>query len=139
MATPSPAAPIALSIAGLLSSSAFGVSIETIATGMGFAIVGMLGRFAFDLQKALEAGDKVRLTQALSWVSAGFVGAPFVTVIWIVMLRAVGAQTDTTTVIGLIVLGFSGAKGVMWLLGTAIGLLRQILPKGTPPFPEPPK
>jgi hypothetical protein len=125
---------LTLSIAGILASSPLGVSVETIALGTCFAVVGCVGRFAFDLQKALESGEKIMLRQALSWIGAGFLGAPFVAVAWIALLRTIGAQTDLATVLGLLFLGFSGSKGVTWLIGLITGFLQQRagLQKGAP-------
>jgi hypothetical protein len=126
MATPEPSTAIAgLSIAGILAAVPFGINVETIATGMGFAIVGMLGRFAFDLQKAVESGTPLGLGKTLQWLGAGFIGAPFLTIAWLVFLKQIGAATDTATVIGLLLLGFSGPKGISWLLG----LLNKLLPQ----------
>jgi len=136
MAVQTSPAPIVLSVAGILAAAPFGVSVETIAIGMGFAIVGLMGRFAFDVQKALETGNGVRLAPTLGWVGAGLVGAPFLTVLWIVFLHWIGVQADVVTVIGLLILGFTGPKGITWLIGMATDLLSQRLP-GRPKPPTP--
>jgi hypothetical protein len=139
MASPEPAtaAVTGLTIAGILAATPLGVSVETIALGMGFAIVGLFGRLAFDIQKGIEAGDKVRLSTAIGWAGAGLIGAPFIAVVWIVLLRAIGAQTDAATVIGLLFLGFSGPKGVTWVMGLVADFVGSRLPKGTVAPPKP--
>lgn len=122
-----------LSIAGILSSVPLGVPLATIFLGTAFAIVGVIGRAAFDMQKSLEAGDRIKGAQVLGWVGAGLVGAPFTAVLWIVLLRAVGAQTDLATVIGLLFLGFTGPKGVTWAMGFVTDFLKAKLPGAKPP------
>ena len=137
MAAQTAPVPVMLSVAGLLAATPFGISVETIAVGMGFAIVGLMGRFAFEVQKSLETGNGVKLAATLGWVGAGLVGAPFLTVLWLMFLKWIGIQADVVTVIGLLILGFSGPKGLTWLITAATDMLASRLP-GRPKPPAPP-
>lgn len=125
-------APVAISALSILSAVPLGVPVATIALGMAFAIVGVIGRAAFDIQKSLEGGSPVKLGQIIGWIGGGLLGAPFVAVLWIVMLRTIGAQTDTATVVGLLFLGFTGPKGVTWMMGFVTDFVRARFPAQKP-------
>lgn len=134
MAAPEPSSGIfALSFGAMLASAPFGVSFETIALGMVFAIIGCLGRVGFNIQKALEAGDKVGLSQSIGWAAAGMLGSPFVTILWVLALKMANIQNDLLTASGLVFLGFSGSKGILWLMTLLTDFLKSKLGNGTPP------
>lgn len=122
----------ALSLAGILTAQPFGISVGTIAIGTGFSIVGVVGRAAFELQKASEGPNGMRLSKIAGWVGAGFIGAPFVTIIYLVILNLVKIQSDGIAVLGLLFFGFSGPRMVTWLLNTVIDILNKRLGTAIP-------
>lgn len=116
-----------LSLAGILTAQPFGLSVGTIAIGTGFAIIGTLGRAAFEVQKASEGQDGMKLSKIAGWLGAGFIGAPFVTILYLVVLNLIKIQSDGISILGLMFFGFSGPRMVSWLIDFAIGLLNKHL------------
>lgn len=112
-----------LSAAGILTASPFGLSIETIALGTAFCIVGVTGRAAFELQRTAEGPGGLKLSKIAGWVGAGLIGSPFVTILYLVLLKLAGIQSDGLIVLGLLFFGFSGPKVTSWLLNTSAGIL----------------
>ncbi len=131
----------ALSLAGILAAEPFGLSITTIALGTGFACVGVIGRSAFELQKANEGPNGMKLSKIAGWVGAGFIGAPFVTILYLVVLNLAKIQSDGISILGLMFLGFSGPRMVLWMVNLVIGILNKHLGWNIPPLgptvPEP--
>lgn len=122
-----------LTMAGLLASQPFGLPIESIAIGAGFAALGVFGKAAFEIQSSLERQSSVSLKYVLGWVGAGLIGAPFAAVLWLIFLRIVGIPSDNTAIMGLVFLGFLGPKGVTWLMAYVTGLLKDKLGGEGPP------
>lgn len=134
-----------LTIAGMAASTPFGIPMEQVAIGTGFAVVGVIGRASFELQKASEGSkDGIQAGKILGWVGSGLIGAPFVTIMYMIVLSLAGIKSDGVVSLGLLFLGFSGPRMVTWLLSTGISLINKrtglnipILggsaPTGTPP------
>lgn len=121
-----------LSLAGMLTAQPFGISVETIAVGTCFSIIGVVGRAAFELQKASEGPSGMKLSKIAGWVGAGFVGAPFATILYLVLLKLLNIQSDGIIIIGLLFFGFSGPRMVTWLMNLAVGTLNKRLGTNIP-------
>lgn len=121
-----------LSLAGILTAQPFGISVETIAIGTCFSIVGVIGRAAFEMQKAAETPGGMRVSKIAGWVGAGFIGAPFVTILYLVVLNLMKVQSDGVSILGLLFFGFSGPRMVTWLLNMVIGILNKRLGMNIP-------
>lgn len=114
----------ALSFAGYLTATPFGLSGETIGIGTLFCVVGVAGRAAFELQKSSEGnGAGMKWNKILGWVGGGLIGAPFMAILYLVMLKLANIQSDGIAAIGLLFVGFSGPRAVTWLLSSATSLL----------------
>lgn len=138
MSSPEPTSgAIGLSAAAILLAAPFGVNVESVAIGMCFGVLGLFGRVAFDVQRALENGGKVYLAQAIGWVAAGLLGTPFITVLWLLFLKQAGVQSDFITVIGLLFLGFTGSKGLFWLVNLVFNTFKARLGSAAPEPPKP--
>lgn len=114
-----------LSLAGMLTAQPFGISVETIAVGTCFSIIGVVGRAAFELQKSSEGTSGMTLGKIFGWLGAGFVGAPFATILYLVVLKLANIQSDSIVIIGLLFFGFSGPRMITWLINTAIGQINK--------------
>lgn len=115
-----------MSIAGILASAPFGIPMEQILAGTIFALVGVVGRAAFEFQKASEGGTGgIPIGKIAGWVGAGFTGAPFVTILYLVVLNIAGVKSDGIVSLGLLFLGFSGPRMVTWLLNTGISAINK--------------
>lgn len=132
MAAPTGSAVAALTLAGILAARPFGLQPETIFIGTGFSLVGVLGRAAFELQKAAEGGNGMRLSRIAGWVGAGFIGAPFATILYLVILNLASVQSDGISILGLVFFGFVGPRGITWLLNLVIGQLNKRLGTNIP-------
>lgn len=124
MTAPTGSAVAIMSVAGILAAQPFGISVETIAIGTGFSLVGVIGRAAFEMQKAAE-GPGMKLSKIAGWVGAGFIGAPFATILYLVILNLCKIQSDGIAILGLMFFGFSGPRMVTWLLNMGIGILNK--------------
>lgn len=125
-----------LTVGGLLASQPFGLPIESIAIGAGFAALGVFGKAAFEIQSALDRHSAVSLRSVLGWVGAGLVGAPFAAVLWLIFLRMIGVPSDNTAIMGLVFLGFLGPKGITWVMDYVSVLLKGKIGGGSSP-PKP--
>lgn len=114
-----------LSIATIFSMQPFGISIETIMIGTAFSIIGVVGRAAFEMQKSSEAPGGMKFSNIAGWVAAGLIGAPFITILYLVVLKLSSVQSDNISIIGLMFFGFSGPRILVWLLNFAIGILNK--------------
>lgn len=131
-----------LTLAGIMTAMPFGISVGTIAIGTGFSIIGVIGRAAFELQKSSEGPGGMALRKIVGWVGAGFIGAPFMTILYLVFLNLIKVQSDGVLIIGLMFFGFSGPRMVTWFMNLLIGMLNKRLginiPNlGTPAQPDP--
>ncbi len=133
-----PAISVAASAVSFWTASLFGIPVGTIALGIVASLCGMLGRFGFDMQQGIETQQRSKMAMAAGWVGAGAIGAPFITLAWLLLLKAAGVQSDAVTGIGLLSLGFSGPKGVTWLMTMTASVVQKALPKAPAP-PEAPK
>lgn len=127
-----------LSVAGILAAQPFGLSVGTIAMGTGFSLIGVVGRAAFELQKASEGSGGMKLSSIAGWVSAGFIGAPFATILYLVALKLMNVQSDGISIIGLMFFGFSGPRMITWLLNTLITFVNKKLNVNIPGIGAPP-
>lgn len=136
MSAPAGTTVAVLSLAGILTAQPFGLSLSTIAIGTCFSIVGVIGRAAFELQKSSEGpvGGGMRLSKIAGWVGAGFIGAPFATIIYLVLLSLMKIQSDGVSILGLVFFGFSGPRAIAWLLNVVIGQLNKRLGMNIPPI-----
>ena len=116
---------IGISLAAVFGSAPFGVPVETIALGTGLAVLGVMGRAAFELQKVAQGQDGMLLGAILRWVGAGFLGAPFTAVLVIAIMKGMGWQVDNRAVFGFIGLGFFGPQGLIWLISFGTDFLRK--------------
>lgn len=123
-----------LSIATILGMQPFGISIETVMIGTAFSIIGVAGRAAFEMQKASETAGGQKFGSIAGWVAAGLMGAPFITILYLVVLRLSNVQSDNISIIGLMFFGFSGPRLIVWLLNFAIGILNKRAGLTIPPF-----
>ena len=104
----------------------FGLPMEQIFIGTSFAVLGVVGRAAFEMQKAAEgAAGGMRGTKIWGWVGSGLIGAPFVTIMYLITLKLAGVQSDGIVSLGLLFLGFSGPRMVTWVLSTGISLINK--------------
>lgn len=117
----------AFTLATMLAAQPFGVSVETIAVGTAFCVMGVFGKAAFEAQRATEGTAGFKWSQILGWLGAGLIGAPFVTTLYLVLLKLVNVQSDSIVILGLLFAGFTGPKAVSWLMSSA----GTILSKGT--------
>lgn len=115
----------ALSVATILGAQPYGISIETVMIGTAFSIVGVIGRAAFEMQKASEAPGGMKFGSIAGWMGAGLIGAPFITILYLVVLKLSNVQSDNIAIIGLMFFGFSGPRLLIWLLNLAIGILNK--------------
>lgn len=113
------------SVAAILGAQPYGISVETVMIGTAFSIVGVVGRSAFELQKLSENPGGMRIGAIAGWVGAGLIGAPFVTILYLVVLKLLNVQSDSISIIGLMFFGFSGLRMATWLLNLAIGILNK--------------
>lgn len=127
-----------LSLAGIMTAAPFGLSIETIAIGTLFAVVGVIGRAGFEMQKSAEGPGGLKLSKIAGWVGAGFIGAPFVTILYLALLKISSVQSDGLVILGLLFLGFSGPKVVQWLMGSIAAMISKRLGIVAPPPAPPP-
>ncbi len=114
-----------LSIATIMAAQPYGIQVETVIIGTAFSIIGVVGRAAFELQKLSEGPSTMKLAAIAGWVGAGLIGAPFITILYLVVLKLSSVQSDSISIIGLMFFGFSGPRMVTWLLNLAIGILNK--------------
>lgn len=128
-----------LTMAGVLASQPFGIPMTQIALGTCFAIVGVIGRAAFEFQTMSE-GSKggIQLNKILGWIGAGFFGAPFITLAYLIILKLFNIQSDGLASLGLLFLGFSGSRAFTYLMQAASGLLSKKGVNIIPPSQNPP-
>lgn len=117
--TPTAKMSLSLILASLFSAMPFGVSVENIAIGMFFAIVGVVCKGLVDMAISVEKGDQVKTGRSLALMGIGCGLAPFVSTIYMILLTLVHAQVDATSALVLVVLGYSGPKAVSGLMGLA--------------------
>jgi len=115
--TPNTVAVGGLSLAGILTAAPLGLSMETILIGTAFAILGVVGRAAFEAQKYSENNGSMKFSQILAWLGGGLVSAPTMTVLYLALLQSISVKSDSIAIFGLIFLGWSGPKGATWLIG----------------------
>ena len=127
-----------VSLAAILGAQPYGISVETVMIGTAFSIIGVVGRAAFEMQKASENSSGMKFGSIAGWVGAGLIGAPFVTILYLVVLKLLSVQSDSIAIIGLMFFGFSGPRMVTWLLNTSIGILNKKAGLTIPQFGTPP-
>lgn len=123
-----------LSIATILGAQPYGISVETVMVGTAFSIIGVMGRAAFEMQKSSEDPNGKTFSSIAGWVGSGFIGAPFVTILYLVILKLMNVQSDSISIIGLMFFGFSGPRMVSWLLNIGTGILSKKTGLSIPPF-----
>lgn len=114
-----------LTLGTILTAAPFGVPVETIAIGTLFSVLGVMGRAAFELQKVAEGGAGMTVGRVLGWFGAGLLGAPFMTVTVIALLKFVGVQIDIYSVIGFLAAGFFGPRFVGGVIQFGTDYLRK--------------
>lgn len=144
MSTGPSASAAGITLATILAATPFGVPIEHIAIGTFFSVAGVLCRGAYELQRNAEGSGTMKFLAVLSWVVSGLLGAPFVTVLGLGLLKIANIQTDSLMVIGFWYLGFSGPKGVISLWNMLCALVQKRTGVRIPVLPgekdvEPPK
>jgi hypothetical protein len=133
-----------LTVAGMLASAPFGLPMQQIALGTGFAVLGVIGRAAFELQKTSEGStDGIRGARIWGWMGSGLIGAPFISTMYLIVLQLLHVKADGVVSFGFLFFGFTGPRMLSWLLNTCIGQLNKRLglniPTWGPPTPNPEK
>ena len=107
-----------LTFASLIASAPFGVPVSDMLIGTGFCILGVAGRAAFDMQRALEGTSAVPYGRIIGRFGAGIFGSLFTSVLVLVALKVFfGARPDTVVIIGLLAFGFGGPRMLSWAWG----------------------
>lgn len=139
------AAGTALSLGGFMATSPLGIPMPQLAWGAFFACIGVVGRGIFEGQNALARQNALGLQYTLGWVLLGLLGAPFGACMVLYGLKVAGIANDSWTAIALMVIGFSGPKGIMFILGAVANFANttfklkgaQALPGGPQDAPKP--
>lgn len=111
MSTNSPAV-AAIALTGVWQASVLGLPVSTLAIGTFLTLLGIFGRAGFEI----SSGTKPSKIAAL--LAGGLVSAPTIAVLCIALLKLIGIQNDTASLISLVFFGFLGAPAIKWLLNT---------------------
>lgn len=116
MTTNAPAVGL-FTLAGMWQASVMGLPVSTFVIGTGITLLGVFGRSGFEI----SAGTKPSKIAAL--LAGGLVSAPTIAVLCLALLKLIGIQNDTASLISLVFFGFLGAPVVKWLLTTLATML----------------
>lgn len=120
-------------VAGIMTAQPFGVSLENIGIGMGFAIVGVVGKGFVDVGMAIENGTQIKLGRSLALVGVGIVGSMFISTLYMAFLTAIHYPVDPFSAIVLAILGYVGPKGALSLVSFVQGVIpSRINPAASP-------
>jgi hypothetical protein len=117
MAVPEAAVGATLVASTIVATSFFDVPITTLAAGVVMCAIGVTGRAAFDIQKALKRGEPVIYQRIIGWVAAGLVGSLSSTVaVMVVIKQFTSAEPGGMVAFGLLAFGFGGQDivGPVW-------------------------
>lgn len=115
-----------ITVGSIMTATPFGLQVENIAIGTCFAAVGVIGKGAFDAQRAIEGGQPVKLAGIVGWIGSGLIGAPFVTIVYLVLLKMGGVPADNMAILGLTFCGFLGPKAVNALVAWGTAAIKRI-------------
>lgn len=115
----------AISLAGIWGASVFGMSVGTIVIATGFTILGSMGRLGFEMAKASDSPGGVKWSSVFALLGGSLTSATTIAVVFLALLKAVGIQSDSTTLLGLVFFGFVGPKALLWLFSTATGSINK--------------
>lgn len=116
-----------LSLAGVVTATPLGLPMPQIAVGTLFAVLGVVGRAAFEVQRYGENTGTMKWPQMMAWLGGGLVSAPTITVLYEAFLKSISVDNDSLAIFGLIFLGWTGPKGARWLLGLIRGTIQSKL------------
>lgn len=107
----------AITLAGIWQASVLGIQVETLAIATAFTLLGVSGRIG------LEISSGAKLSKVAALLGGGLVSAPTIAVLCIALLKMIGIENDTTSLISLVFFGFLGAPAIKWLLNTLTSIL----------------
>lgn len=150
MAEPSTGAVVSVglvSLAGILTSTPFGMSSTTILLATGFTMLGVFGRLGYEISKSAETPQGVNWAKVGALFGGSMISATCIAVLYLAVLSLAKVQNESVLIFGLIFLGFSGPKGFIWLFNTASAAVTRLTGFKLPQFPvggdsneqEPPK
>lgn len=113
----------ALTLAGMWQASVLGLPVETIAVATGFTILGAFGRLGFEMAKAADEPGGVKWSRIFALFGGSLTSATTLAVLFLAMLKTVGIQSDSTTLLGLVFFGFVGPKALLWLFNAGTGAI----------------
>ena len=125
---------LVFSMAGMLAASPMGINVETMLIGTCFTLFGVFGRIGFEIARGADTPGGVKWGSIAAQFGGGLLSAVAITVLYLSLLRTVGIQSDTASVIGLIFFGFTGPKALLWLLNTATGAVNKRTGLNIPQF-----
>lgn len=114
-----------------------GLQIETIVIATGFTLLGAIGRLGFEIAKSSEDPGGVKLSKVATLFGGSVTSATTIAVIFLALLKAIGIQNDSTTLIGLVFCGFIGPKALIWLFQTASTTFTKRTGMSLPPIIDP--
>lgn len=113
-----------ITFAAVLTAQPFGIPLESIAFGAAFCALGVLGRATWEMQKVAEGARGMTMANVLRWASAGFVGAPFISVLIIIGFKLLGAEINDYSLLGFVLIGFIGPQAVTALIDAVLKVAR---------------
>lgn len=117
MAASESAIGVSLATGGAVAATFFQVPITTLGAGVLMCSIGVAGRAAFDVQRALKRGEPIKLQRILGWVGAGLLGSPMAAIIVMVVVKQfTNVEPDGMVAFGLLAFGFGGQDvvGPVW-------------------------
>jgi hypothetical protein len=125
-----------LTLAGLMTAAPLGIPVPSLAWGALFACVGVFGRGVYETQVALGKQDVLGLRYVLAWVMVGLLGSPFCSALVLYGLKLTSVQNDNITAFALMFMGFTGPKGITFVMSSAAQFINQRLAikPGSPGF-----
>ena len=109
----------AITLAGMWQASVYGIQVETIVVATGFTLLGALARVGLEMAKAADVPGGVRWSSVFALFGGSMASATTISVVFLALLKVIGIQSDSITLLGLVFFGFVGPKSILWLFSTA--------------------
>jgi hypothetical protein len=115
----------ALTLANMLGSNLFGISVERIAAALIITVFGVFGRLGWEIYASVRQTGTVNWAKVFALSAAGLISAISITILILTVLKLAGIVNDDATIFSLLFFGFIGPDCLPWLFNLASSLIKK--------------